>query len=190
MLITSPSATVALTVLALHRGAEGLPRRPQDAGLIQGSTLAGPEISFAAMTERQRRVVDVHARRTRRSRPSVRPSASASGWTPRCNRGQLAVGLKPVPERGGSLVEDIINRLRPALTRHHRHPDLPVVGPGPARRRRRRQRRNTSSSLLSDDLDQLRGSGPSTLQDHLQRPCPASPTSPATRTAPVRKPTW
>ena len=31
----------------------------QDTGLIQGVTVAGPDISFAAMADRQRAVVDV-----------------------------------------------------------------------------------------------------------------------------------
>ncbi len=46
----------------------------QDTGLLQGSTLADPSVSFAAMEARQKRVVDVLLA-TRRSRASAPPSA-------------------------------------------------------------------------------------------------------------------
>ena len=48
----------------------------QDTGLIEGITIAGPEISFAAMAERQRAVVDVLAGRPGRRQQSAPPSAS------------------------------------------------------------------------------------------------------------------
>ena len=84
----------------------------QDTGLLQGSTTASPDISFAAMAERQRRVVDVLLQD-----PAVDSVGSTigitSGWSS-INRGQLTVSLKPLSERGiGS--EAVLARLRPKL---------------------------------------------------------------------------
>ncbi len=85
----------------------------QDTGLIEGITIAGPEISFAAMAERQRAVVDVLL-----ADPAVDAVGStigvANGWSA-LNRGQLTVSLKPLAERGGLTSEQLIARLRPKL---------------------------------------------------------------------------
>ncbi len=85
----------------------------QDIGLIQGSTLAGPEVSFAAMAKRQRAVVDVILKD-----PAVSAVAStigvSSGFST-LNRGNLTVALKPLTERDGVGADAIINRLRPKL---------------------------------------------------------------------------
>ena len=84
----------------------------QDTGLIQGGTTASPDISFDAMAERQRRVVDVLL-----ADPAIEAVASTigitSGWSS-INRGQLTVNLKPLAERKiGS--EAVLARLRPKL---------------------------------------------------------------------------
>ena len=84
----------------------------QDTGLLQGSTTAAPDISFTAMAERQRRVVDVLLQD-----PAVASVGSVigitSGWSS-INRGQLTVALKPLAERGMSS-EAVLARLRPKL---------------------------------------------------------------------------
>ena len=84
----------------------------QDTGLLQGATIAGPEISFAAMAERQRAVVEVILRD-----PAVSGVGSTigvtSGWAS-MNRGQLTIGLKPVAERRVT-AEQVVARLRPQL---------------------------------------------------------------------------
>lgn len=84
----------------------------QDTGLVQGGTTASPDISFDAMAERQRRVVDVLL-----SDPAVETVGSTigitSGWSS-INRGQLTVNLKPLVERKISS-EAVIARLRPKL---------------------------------------------------------------------------
>ncbi len=84
----------------------------QDTGLLQGSTTASPDISFAAMAERQRRVVDVLLQD-----PAVDAVGSTigitSGWSS-INRGQLTVSLKPLSERSISS-EAVLARLRPKL---------------------------------------------------------------------------
>ena len=56
--LLSTIATAALTVWLYGQVPKGF-MPTQDTGLLQGVTVAGPEISFAAMAERQRRVVDV-----------------------------------------------------------------------------------------------------------------------------------
>ncbi len=84
----------------------------QDTGLLQGSTTASPDISFAAMAERQRRVVEVLLQD-----PAIDSIGSTigitSGWSS-INRGQLTISLKPLSERGISS-EDVLARLRPKL---------------------------------------------------------------------------
>ncbi len=86
----------------------------QDTGLLSGNTLASPDISFQAMAERQRRVVDVIM-----SDPAVESVGSTigitSGWSS-INRGRLTISLKPVAERRVS-AEEVIARLRPKLKR-------------------------------------------------------------------------
>jgi multidrug efflux pump subunit AcrB len=106
-------ATVGLTVWLYTVVPKGfLPT--EDTGLIQGNTLADPSISFAAMGERQREVVDVLLKD-----PAIAAVGSTIGVTSgfsSLNRGQLTVSLKPLRERGVSS-EEIIARLRPALAR-------------------------------------------------------------------------
>ncbi len=84
----------------------------QDTGLIMGFTLASPDISFDAMAERQKRVVDVLLHD-----PAVANVGSTigitSGWSS-INRGQLTISLKPLAARHLSS-EEVIARLRPQL---------------------------------------------------------------------------
>ena len=84
----------------------------QDTGLLRGGTTANPDISFAAMAERQERVVRVIL-----ADPAVASVGSTigitSGWSS-LNRGQLTVSLKPLSERGVSS-EEVIARLRPKM---------------------------------------------------------------------------
>ena len=86
----------------------------QDTGMLIGSTLADPDISFRTMEARQQAVVDVLL-----ADPAVATVASnvgvAAGWSS-LNRGSLTVNLKPLSDRGISS-EAVIARLRPALTK-------------------------------------------------------------------------
>jgi multidrug efflux pump len=105
-------ATIGLTIWLYGAVPKGF-FPTQDTGLIEGATVAGPEISFAAMAERQRAVVDVLL-----ADPAVAAVGStigvANGWGAP-NRGGLTVGLKPLAERGGQSAEQVIARLRPLL---------------------------------------------------------------------------
>ncbi|HKD74277.1 MAG TPA: efflux RND transporter permease subunit, partial [Ktedonobacterales bacterium] len=104
-------ATIVLTVrlyTVLPKGFLPL----QDTGILIGSTLASPDVSFQAMVERQRAVVDVVL-----TDPAVASVGStvgvSNGWSS-INRGNLTISLKPLPERHISS-EAVIARLREPL---------------------------------------------------------------------------
>jgi hydrophobe/amphiphile efflux-1 (HAE1) family protein len=84
----------------------------QDTGLLMGSTVADPGISFQAMCDRQRAVVD-----TLLTDPAVESVGSwvgiSAGWNS-MNRGWVDISLKPLAERNASS-EQIIDRLREKL---------------------------------------------------------------------------
>ena len=84
----------------------------QDTGILIGSTLASPDVSFQAMEERQRAAVDVML-----ADPAVASVGStvgvSNGWSS-INRGTLTVSLKPLSERRISS-EAVIERLRGPL---------------------------------------------------------------------------
>lgn len=105
--------TIVVTVRMYGTVAKGF-MPIQDTGILMGSTIASPDISFKAMEARQRAVVDVLL-----ADPAVEAVASqvgvASGWSS-LNRGNLQVTLKPLDQRGTSS-EAVIARLRPKLAR-------------------------------------------------------------------------
>ena len=104
-------ATIVLTVQLYRLVPKGfLP--VQDTGLLQGNTTGSQDISFAAMVERQRRVVDIILADP--AVASVASSVGVSGGWSSPNRGRLTIGLKPYAERGVSS-EEVLNRLRPAV---------------------------------------------------------------------------
>ena len=104
-------ATIVLTVrlyTVLPKGFLPL----QDTGILIGSTLASPDVSFQAMEERQRAAVDAIL-----ADPAVASVGStvgvSNGWSS-VNRGTLIVSLKPLSERRISS-EEVIARLRGPL---------------------------------------------------------------------------
>jgi multidrug efflux pump len=111
MLVVTLGAAVGTVLLYRYVPKGFLPI--QDTGLIQGSTLADPSVSFASMSERQQRVVD--AILTDPAVLSVGSTVGVSSGFASLNRGQLTVQLKPPAERGISS-EAVIARLRPLLT--------------------------------------------------------------------------
>ena len=86
----------------------------EDTGLIQGSTLASPDISFKAMSTRQKQVVDVLLADP--AIASVGSTVGVSNGFSSLNRGNLTIQLKPLAERGLSS-EAVIARLRTPLAR-------------------------------------------------------------------------
>ncbi len=105
--------TVALTVWLYGHVPKGF-MPTEDTGLVQGTTLASPDISFAAMERRQRAVVDVLLRDP--AIATVGSTVGGSGFIPQLNRGSLTISLKPPSERHLSS-EAVIARLRPQLAR-------------------------------------------------------------------------
>ncbi|HEX3403466.1 MAG TPA: efflux RND transporter permease subunit [Acetobacteraceae bacterium] len=104
-------ATIVLTVKLYTVVPKGfLPL--QDTGVLIGSTLASPDVSFQAMEDRQRAAVDVVL-----ADPAVASVGStvgvSNGWSS-INRGNLTVSLKPLSERRISS-EAVIARLRGPL---------------------------------------------------------------------------
>jgi hydrophobe/amphiphile efflux-1 (HAE1) family protein len=85
----------------------------QDTGIIIGSTVGDPGVSFQTMSERQRQVVDVLL-----TDPAIDTVGStvgvASGWDS-LNRGYLTISLKPLNQRHITS-DQIIDRLRGKLT--------------------------------------------------------------------------
>ena len=113
LMLLATLATVVLTVwLYTVVPKDFLPT--EDTGLLQGSTIASPDISFPAMAERQKAVVDVLL-----ADPAITAVGSTigvtAGWSS-LNRGQLTIGLKPLHQRGLSS-EGVIARLRPQLAK-------------------------------------------------------------------------
>jgi multidrug efflux pump len=112
LMLAATLATIGFTVWLYTHVPKGF-MPVQDTGMLQGAVIAGPEISFAAMVERQRRVIDIVLRD-----PAVAHVGSnvgiTSGWGS-LNRGSLVIGLKPVAERGVTS-EQVVARLRPQLS--------------------------------------------------------------------------
>nr|WP_294523888.1 efflux RND transporter permease subunit [uncultured Rhodopila sp.] len=103
--------TVVLTVRMYGLVPKGfLPE--QDTGILNGFTIADPDISFGAMQERQRQAVDVLL-----TDPAIASVASfvgvANGFSAP-NRGWVAISLKPLRERGIS-ADGVMERLRGKL---------------------------------------------------------------------------
>ena len=114
LLLLATIATVGLTVW-LYREVPKSFLPTEDTGLIQGATQASPDISFAAMAERQRAVVAVLLRD-----PAITTLGStigaSGGFMSSLNRGSLTMGLKPLAQRKVSS-EAVIARLRPQLNK-------------------------------------------------------------------------
>ncbi len=85
----------------------------QDTGVIQGITDAPQTVSFAAMSERQQRLVDAVMQD-----PAVESLSSiigVDGINPTLNTGRMLINLKPHAERPDA--STVIRRLQPALAR-------------------------------------------------------------------------
>ena len=85
----------------------------QDTGVIQGITEAPQTVSFAAMSERQQRLVDAVMKD-----PAVESLSSiigVDGINPTLNAGRMLINLKPHAERQDA--NAVIRRLKPELDR-------------------------------------------------------------------------
>jgi multidrug efflux pump len=105
-------ATVAVTVVLAVVTPKGLFPQ-QDTGLLLGVTEAAPDISFAAMSERQRAAADAVL-----TDPDVATVASfigADGTNPTLNTGRLSIRLKPRTQRQAN-AQQIMDRLSAKLS--------------------------------------------------------------------------
>ena len=110
MLVVTLGCAVATVFLYIKVPKGFLPI--EDTGLLMGTTVATPSVSFAAMEAMQKRVVDVLLADAAVADVSSVVGVSA-GWAA-LNRGALIIQLKPLAERGLSS-EAVIERLRPKL---------------------------------------------------------------------------
>jgi multidrug efflux pump len=107
LMLAATVGTVLVTAALAFMVPKGLFPQ-QDTGLLLGVTEAPPDISFAAMGERQQAVADVL-----RADPDVATVSSfigADGTNPTLNSGRLSIALKPHAERRSS-AQEIIERL-------------------------------------------------------------------------------
>jgi HAE1 family hydrophobic/amphiphilic exporter-1 len=84
----------------------------EDTGQIEGITEAAQDISFPAMAERQRAIVDILLKDP--AIESVANYIGPGGPTATLNQGRVFIILKPEPERKVS-ADQVINRLKPRL---------------------------------------------------------------------------
>ncbi|HEY2903916.1 MAG TPA: multidrug efflux RND transporter permease subunit [Polyangia bacterium] len=105
-------ATVMFTALLAVIVPKGLFPQ-QDTGLLLGVTEAPPDISFDAMSERQRAVADLV--RVDPDVASVSSFIGADGTNPTLNSGRLSITLKAHKDRKAG-AQEIINRLNAKLT--------------------------------------------------------------------------
>jgi HAE1 family hydrophobic/amphiphilic exporter-1/multidrug efflux pump len=103
-------ATVAIAVILYIEIPKGFFPQ-QDTGIIVGLSDAPQDISFDEMVRRQHALLNVAA-----ADPDVASYGTSIGGTRPLNNGWVILGLKPRGERTAS-ADDIINRLRPQLTK-------------------------------------------------------------------------
>jgi len=107
-------ATVVLTADLYVKTPKGF--FPQDdTGLVFGGTRASTDVSYKAMVELQKQVVDIV-----QADPAVAGvggSVGGSGFSGSVNRGTMFISLKPLEERGGLSTQQVIERLRQKIAR-------------------------------------------------------------------------
>ncbi|HWU89379.1 MAG TPA: efflux RND transporter permease subunit [Kofleriaceae bacterium] len=105
-------ATIATTILLYTKIPSGLFPQ-QDTGMLTGTTQGPQDISFAAMKERQEKLIQIVL-----SDPDVaHVNASVGGFgTSTLNTGRMFISLKDKPARKAS-ADEVIARLRPKLAK-------------------------------------------------------------------------
>jgi multidrug efflux pump len=108
-------ATIALTITLYIKTPKGFFPN-DDSGFVIGSTRASADTSFQAMLGLQQRLADIVL-----ADPGVASVGSSLGGSGGpggggANRGTMFIALKAPEERNGASTEDVINRLRPALS--------------------------------------------------------------------------
>ena len=110
LMVAVTLGTIVLTIWLYGAVPKGF-LSEQDTGLLRGTTIAAPGVSFEAMEKLQKRAVDVVL-----ADPAVATVSSNIGVNigfDTQNRGKIEVGLKPLAQRAGARA--VIARLRPKL---------------------------------------------------------------------------
>ena len=118
---------------ALYVGAERASCRCRTPASWSAPRRPSPDISFTAMEERQRAVVDVLLADPAVATVLELDRRRLSGWSS-MNRGWMTLSLKPLAERG-DFVRSGDRPAARAVGQGRRRADLPVLGAGFARRR-------------------------------------------------------
>ncbi|MDE2258169.1 MAG: efflux RND transporter permease subunit, partial [Xanthomonadaceae bacterium] len=141
-------ATVCLNVFLYIQIPKGF-FPSEDTGRLIGGVRADQSISFQAMSAKMKDLM-----RIVKADPAIDTVVGfTGGW--RSNGGFMFASLKPLAERGGISTDDVINRLRPKLSREP-GASLFLQAAQDIRTGGRQSNSAYQYTLLSDDLDALR----------------------------------
>ena len=141
-------ATVCLNVFLYIQIPKGF-FPSEDTGRLIGGVRADQSISFQAMSAKMKDLM-----RIVKQDPAIDTVVGfTGGW--RSNGGFMFASLKPLAERGGISTDDVINRLRPKLSREP-GASLFLQAAQDIRTGGRQSNSAYQYTLLSDDLDALR----------------------------------
>ncbi|HMM56554.1 MAG TPA: multidrug efflux RND transporter permease subunit [Rudaea sp.] len=146
-------ATVCLNVFLYIQVPKGF-FPSEDTGRLIGGIRADQSISFQAMSGKMKDLM-----RIVKADPAIDTVVGFTGGGGHSNGGFMFASLKPLAERGGVSTDDVINRLRPKLSRQP-GARLFLQAAQDIRTGGRQSNSTYQYTLLSDDLDALRTWGP------------------------------
>ncbi|MBS0557938.1 MAG: multidrug efflux RND transporter permease subunit [Proteobacteria bacterium] len=146
-------ATVCLNVFLYIEVPKGF-FPSEDTGRLVGGIRADQSISFQAMSGKMKDLM-----RIVKADPAIDTVVGFTGGGGHSNGGFMFASLKPLAERGGVSTDDVINRLRPVLSRQP-GARLFLQAAQDIRTGGRQSNSTYQYTLLSDDLDALRTWGP------------------------------
>jgi len=126
----------------------------EDTGRLVGGIRADQSISFQAMSGKMKDLM-----RIVKADPAIDTVVGFTGGGGHSNGGFMFASLKPLAERDGVSTDDVINRLRPVLSRQP-GARLFLQAAQDIRTGGRQSNSTYQYTLLSDDLDALRTWGP------------------------------
>ncbi|MBS0488277.1 MAG: multidrug efflux RND transporter permease subunit [Proteobacteria bacterium] len=146
-------ATVCLNVFLYIQVPKGF-FPSEDTGRLIGGIRADQSISFQAMSGKMKDLM-----RIVKADPAIDTVVGFTGGGGHSNGGFMFASLKPLAERDGVSTDDVINRLRPKLSRQP-GARLFLQAAQDIRTGGRQSNATYQYTLLSDDLDALRTWGP------------------------------
>ena len=141
-------ATVCLNVFLYVQIPKGF-FPSEDTGRLNGGVRADQSISFQAMSGKMKNLMKIV-----KQDPAIDTVVGFTGGGGHSNGGFMFASLKPRAERGGVSTEDVINRLRPVLSREP-GARLFLRAAQDIRSGGRQSNSTYQYTLLSDDLDAL-----------------------------------